>query len=138
MSRSERLAQAALSLVGTRYRLHGRDPVTGLDCVGLLAASLDCIGSKALLPNGYTLRSRRLAGLAEIADRAGLYEVDDGIAAGHVLLLRCSPVQHHLVIATSDACCVHAHAGLRRVVRTPIPAEWPVAGHWQLAPNPEE
>ena len=34
------LAAAAESLVGTRFRLHGRDPDTGLDCVGLLAASL--------------------------------------------------------------------------------------------------
>ena len=57
------LAAAAESLVGTRFRLHGRDPDTGLDCVGLLAASLAAIGRAAPLPNGYRLRARSLPGL---------------------------------------------------------------------------
>lgn len=34
------LAEAALSLVGTRFRLHGRVAETGLDCVGLVAAAM--------------------------------------------------------------------------------------------------
>ncbi len=34
------LAAAALNLIGTPFRLHGRDPATGLDCVGLVAEAM--------------------------------------------------------------------------------------------------
>ena len=40
----EALAEAAVAFAGTRFRLHGRDPETGLDCIGLLAAALTRIG----------------------------------------------------------------------------------------------
>ncbi len=36
----EAFAEAAESLVGIRFRLFGRDPAYGLDCVGLVAAAL--------------------------------------------------------------------------------------------------
>ena len=31
---AQALAEAAAALVGSRFRLHGRDPATGLDCIG--------------------------------------------------------------------------------------------------------
>ena len=37
---SAKLAAAALTLVGSPWRLHGRNPATGLDCIGLLGAAL--------------------------------------------------------------------------------------------------
>jgi hypothetical protein len=58
------LAQAAEGLVGTRFRLHGRHREHGLDCLGVLAASLREIGLPGDFPTDYawrnTMRSGRL------------------------------------------------------------------------------
>jgi cell wall-associated NlpC family hydrolase len=126
------LAAAAEALVGARFRLHGRDPATGLDCVGVLAAALAAIGRGAALPTGYALRSRRVAGLPEAAARCGLGAAQAPIRAGDVLLLRIGPCQHHLAIAARGGGFVHAHAGLRRVVRAPAPLAGRVLHHWRL------
>lgn len=131
------LAVAAEQLVGTRFRLHGRDPGTGLDCVGVLAASLAAIGHAAPLPRGYALRSRYVSGLEHIARDCQLSLVDDdAVHPGDVLLARTGPCQFHLLVAARGGGFVHAHAGRRRVVLMPGPIAWPVAGHWRLAgPN---
>ena len=52
---------------------------------------------------------------------------------GLVLLFEPGPAQLHLGIAGIDGELVHAHAGLRRVVRTPFPLPWPVVRQWRLA-----
>jgi hypothetical protein len=128
----EALAAAAHTLEGTRFRLNGRDPATGLDCLGVLACALAAIGRKAELPVGYGLRCRGDMGAARIAETAGLVPADGLIAPGDVLLVRCSPVQLHLLVALTSARFVHAHAGLRRVVIGAREAAWPLAGHWRL------
>lgn len=128
----ERLAAAAHALVGTRFRLNGRDPATGLDCLGVLACALAAIGHDAELPNGYELRSRGDRGAARIAGAAGLTPAVDPVTPGDVLLVRCSPVQLHLLVARDAKRFVHAHAGLRRVVLGPRDPAWVDAGHWRL------
>lgn len=126
------LAIAAETLVGAPFRLHGRDPATGLDCVGVLAAALYSIGRPARLPNGYTLRNRALADTSPVAELCGLCSASGEIEAGDVLICRVGPCQFHIAIAASDGGFVHAHAGLRRVVVTPAPVPWPVIQHWRL------
>ncbi|WP_404482690.1 hypothetical protein [Novosphingobium sp. BL-52-GroH] len=130
------LAQAALALVGTRFRLHGRDPLSGLDCIGVLAAALAALGQRARLPNGYALRTLGLPDLSGIAAGLGMETAGGPIASGDVLMLRPSPCQLHLAIVASPRSVVHAHAGLRKVVLGPLPAHWPVAAHWRLQPHP--
>ena len=126
------LATAARALVGTRFVLNGRDPATGLDCLGVLDRALDAIGQAADLPRGYSLRCRGDMGAAHIALAAGLRTAAGTIAEGDVLLVRCSPVQLHLIIALDTMRVVHAHAGLRRVVISRLAPAWEVAGHWHL------
>lgn len=126
--RGAELANAALALVGTPFRLHGRDPRCGLDCVGVLAAALD-----APLPNGYPLRARRVPDLSGLLAKLGLADTAGPIESGDVLMLRPGPCQFHLVIAVPGDRVVHAHAGLRKVVRGPLPGDWPIARHWRLA-----
>lgn len=128
------LALAARALVGTPFRLHGRDPGTGLDCVGVLEAASRACGLTARLPGRYALRSRRRPQTAAIAMRLGLEETGRPIEPGDVIMLRPGPCQHHFGIATAPGCFIHAHAGLRRVVEGPIPCAWPRIGHWR--PNP--
>ena len=126
------LAAAAERFVGTPFRLHGRDPARGLDCVGLLAASLAEAGRPVFAPVGYRLRQVAVERFLGAAVRCGLAGTAAPIEPGDVLLARPGPAQHHLVVAVAGG-FVHAHAGLGRVVLTPPPLEWPVEHHWRLA-----
>lgn len=127
------LAAAAERLVGTRFELHGRDPATGLDCVGLVAVALAEIGRPAFAPFGYRLRQTEVDRFLASATRSGLAEATGPVEPGDVLLSRPGPAQHHLVIAAAGGAIVHAHAGLGRIVLTPPPLRWPIDRHWRLA-----
>ncbi|MEK9209909.1 peptidoglycan endopeptidase [Sphingomonas sp. 2378] len=113
---------AARALVGVRFRLHGRDPVHGLDCVGLVAAAT---GRDA--PTGYGWRSGDAGPVSALLD-AQFPRGED--APGAVMLLRAGPGQLHLAIRVSDG-IVHADAGLRRVAWRPGAPPWPVLGYWK-------
>ena len=126
------LADAAESYVGAPFRLHGRDPATGLDCVGVLSASLTSYGRTVHLPESYALRMRTLPDLAQFAAGNGFAPASGMTVPGDVLLVRIGPCQLHLLVATNTGQFVHAHAGLRRVIRGALPAEWPVIAHWRL------
>lgn len=126
------LAEAALGLVGTPFRLHGRDPATGLDCVGLVAEALRRAGARPVVPEGYRLRTLSVGRWLDFAAPSGLEPVDEG---GDVLLLRVHPVQPHLAVALPGG-LVHAHAGFGRVTFLPGPPPWPVERRWRFR-NPE-
>lgn len=127
------LARAAESHVGAPFRLRGRDPATGLDCLGLVLAALAEIGRPVRMPLHYAPRNLDLKRFEALPGAAGLAEVRaQQVEPGDVLLLETGPGQFHLAIADSEGAIVHAHAGLRRVVRTPPPAPWPIARRWRL------
>ncbi|HEX9807079.1 MAG TPA: peptidoglycan endopeptidase [Alteraurantiacibacter sp.] len=132
------LARAALELAGTRFLLRGRDPATGLDCVGLVACALEAAGRRAALPHDYAIRNRSVAHLLHFARDAGFGEAAGAIAAGDLLLVRTAPAQYHLLIAAPPNGFVHAHAGLRRVAITPGPLPWPIERRWRLTDSSEE
>lgn len=147
--RGQALADAATGLVGTPFRLGGRDPRIGLDCLGLLHASLVRIGHVPFDATGYRLRNVSIAGWLPLAQRNGFAEAEGIPMAGDVLLCRPGPGQHHIVIWQGAAGLdraplitqrvarfIHAHAGLRRIVAAPAPLPWPLAAHWRL-PNQE-
>jgi cell wall-associated NlpC family hydrolase len=124
MSAGERAVAAARAAVGVRFRLHGRDPATGLDCVGLAALALRVDA----VPSGYALRRGDLAHIGRAIEVAGLVPVAEA-RPGDLLLLRAGPGQLHFAIQTEDG-MIHADARLRRVVeRREIP--WPVLGRWR-------
>lgn len=127
------LAAAACALAGTTFRLHGRTEATGLDCVGVLAAALARLGRPAPLPTGYPLRHRNTPDLSALVKSLGLMPVDGAISRGDVLMLRPAPCQLHLAIAAAPDTMVHAHAGLGKVVIGPLPAGWPLIGHWRFS-----
>jgi cell wall-associated NlpC family hydrolase len=125
------LASAAEALVGTRFRLHGRDPATGLDCLGVLAAALAAIGRDADLPQGYTLKLRALPALDRFVQGCGLATAAGPILPGDVVLARVSPIQFHLAVAGHAGRIVHAHVGLGRVIAVAGPLPWPLVHHWR-------
>lgn len=131
MSRRLALAEAAEHLVGTAFRFRGRDPASGLDCVGLVAAALERIGAPAPPIASYAFRQRDFAAQLAGAAAAGFDEVGGTPQAGDVLLLRPGPAQVHLAIVGAGG-LIHAHTGLGRIVLTPPPLPWPIERHWRL------
>lgn len=126
------LARAAESLAGTRFRLHGRDRATGLDCVGLVAAALAIIGRNPPVPLDYGLRNGSIDAALAYVPGAGFASCPGETLPGDLLLVSPGPAQHHLMVALDGARFVHAHAGLRRVVVTPGPLQWPQLRQWRL------
>ena len=126
----EHVAAAARALVGARFRLHGRDPATGLDCVGLVAAALTAAGWRGRVPTGYALRGGDDDRVAALLD-AGLARVDGPMGSGDIVLTRPGAAQLHLLVLTGRG-FVHADASLRRVVERPGTPPWPVAGAWRI------
>lgn len=121
--------ERARALVGTRFRPHGRDPASGLDCVGLAGLVMGVEG----LPTGYALRGGTVESVAARIDRTGLVRCDP--IPGVLALVESGPDQFHLVILTDDG-IVHADAGRRRVVERRGPVPWPVLGWWQPPASP--
>jgi len=128
-------AAAAEALVGARFRLRGRDPATGLDCVGLIEAALAATGTEVSLPIGYALKMRRVEGLPGLAKDLGYAEAAGAPQPGDVLLFQIAPAQFHFAIRTAEG-FVHAHAGLGRVVLSPRLPDWLVVGHWRPTDEP--
>ncbi len=127
------LAGAAEKFIGATFRLNGRDPVTGLDCLGLVILSLAEIGRPVRLPLRYGMRNAGLARYLRLPEAHGFVAIDGTEAEpGDVLVFEPGPGQLHLAIVATQGGIIHAHAGLRRVVRTPFPLPSPIIGHWRL------
>jgi cell wall-associated NlpC family hydrolase len=84
---SARVVAAARAAVGARFRLHGRDPATGLDCVGLAAWALRAGGFAGKVPDGYALRGGDAGRIAALIEAKGLVR-QAAARAGDVLLCR--------------------------------------------------
>lgn len=112
--------------LGTPFKLHGRDPVDGVDCVGLVALIYGQIDG---VPTGYAMRNaqglRWALDLDEHLERRG----DEQVEPGDVLLMQAGPAQYHVGVWTGDG-LIHADARLRRVVETPGAVPWPILGVW--------
>jgi len=127
----ERVAQAAAGLVGARFRLHGRNPATGLDCIGLAAVALARAGLRAVAPHGYALRNSSIERALGALAGCDLAPAAPPAHAGDIVLVAPGPAQHHLLVATGAGRFVHAHAGLRRVVVLSGPLPWPILRLWR-------
>jgi len=131
------LAAAAEALVGVPFRLGGRDPAGGLDCLGLFAVAMERIGRVAVVPAGYSLKVRRLDQWLPDPALSGLAEAAAPFMPGDVILLQPAGAQFHLAIAGPGGGWIHAHAGLRRVVSEPAMPRGELVRHWRLQPQAE-
>lgn len=132
MRRGRELGAAAANFIGVPFRLFGRDPEQGLDCIGLLVLSLQKVGCTPIEPVGYRLRNSDLGPWVGCAEGSGLVPVSGTINPGDVLLTSPGPGQYHLLIAQEAHWAIHAHAGLRRVVNQPLPDDLLLTRHWRL------
>lgn len=131
------LARAAERLVGCRFRLHGRDPATGLDCLGLAGAALAGLGRRVDLPTGYALRTGTWPAMARLAAAHGLVPATGADRPGDLWLTRPGPGQLHLaLLGTVPDHLIEAHAGLGRVVVSPRLAGCHPLARWRLPAEP--
>jgi lipoprotein Spr len=91
--------ERARGLIGVPFRLHGRDPATGLDCVGVVALAV----GGAVVPTGY--RMRQGSADAIVAGLDGALVRVDVARAGDVLLFEAGAAQFHLGVMTEGALC---------------------------------
>jgi cell wall-associated NlpC family hydrolase len=126
----DRFAAAAAALLGAPFRLGGRDPEIGVDCVGLVACAL---GTPVSAPVGYALRNTCIARHLAFAESAGLVPATGPLARGDVILAVPGPAQHHVLVMLGPNRFVHAHVGLRRVALHHGPLPWPALARWRLA-----
>jgi hypothetical protein len=122
-------ADRARALIGTRFRLHGRNPATGLDCVGLIICVYPAITRP---PEGYALRGGTAEGFAAMFRANGMIERRGTPHTGDVLLFRPSAAQFHLGVWSGKS-LIHADGVLRRVVETPGLPPWPLVSGWHFS-----
>ena len=127
------IVDAARGAVGARFRLHGRDPAFGLDCVGLAALAYRAGGFSGEIPGGYALRGGDPVAVAAMIDASGLARTPEE-RPGDLVLCASGPGQLHLAIQSDDG-VIHADAALRRVVERPGPVPWPVIARWRMPDN---
>lgn len=131
-SAGETLANAALNLVGTPFRLGGRDPRTGLDCLGLVVASLEACGHRIGPLPAYSLRQTDIGPMLALVTSCGLRQAMGAGLPGDILLLHPGPGQHHLAVRATSSTMVHSHAGLRRTVVSPFEPHQNLVGSWRF------
>ena len=128
-----RIAAEAERLVGIPFRLHGREPATGLDCIGLVAHCLSVAhgGRTIATPTGYRLKNSGVAAFLKFAQSAGLRCATGRWELGDILHVQPGPAQDHLLIVSRSNILIHAHAALKCMVRTPASLGQPIAHHWR-------
>ena len=127
------MAETAISLCGSAFRLHGRDAKEGLDCIGLADQCLRAADAGCRTPNGYSIRGGSVQTIADFMAGIGFerFSPASGLQEGDIILVRPSPVQWHFMIRADDG-FVHAHAGLGKVVFCPGEPPWPIVSIFRL------
>ncbi|MEY4270698.1 MAG: hypothetical protein RLZZ58_1914 [Pseudomonadota bacterium] len=126
-----RIFAAAQALVGTRFRLHGRDPATGVDCIGLALCAHAGAGVVLAAPDDYPLRGWPRARVENWILRAGLVRADGALRPGDVPVIDAGFGQWHFGIA-GPGMLVHADARRRRVIQAPWHGD-DMFGCWRAA-----
>lgn len=121
---------AARGVIGARFRVQGRDPAFGLDCVGVVAVSLRGAGYAGAIPGDYALRGGSVTEIVARFDAAGLERGTTPMPGG-IALFDAGCAQWHLAVIVPGG-IVHADAMLRRVVERPGPPPWTLIGCWHL------
>lgn len=120
-SASLHIVERARSLVGVKFRPQGRDPATGLDCVGVLLWTFGI--APELVRRNYRIRGAHRSEIEETI-RRWFAPVDRGqLRPGEVALFTIGASQSHLAI-TCGGTLIHADARLRKVVEAPMRAAW--------------
>lgn len=131
---SAAIVAAARSCVGTRFRVQGRMPGVGLDCIGVALVAAAAVGIRCVTPR-YAIGGDGEAALDVALAALGCMAIELP-EAGDLVVVAPAPNRRHLGIATSLG-MIHAHAGLRRVVEAPVDPCWARVGTWRFPTHQE-
>jgi len=119
----QKIFLTARDCVGSPFRHQGRDPASGLDCVGLIVFVVRTLNPGAFDYKGY----KRIPGREAISRYAGmagfLKKPMARMAAGDVVILRFGRYLEHAAIL-SDRGIIHACEKYGRVVEHGLDPEW--------------
>ena len=121
MTGTEALARAR-AVIEVPFRLHGRAPDRGFDCVGLVAYAW-----RVDVPTGYAMRGTPRDRIERVLADLGFESAD--ALPGAVALIAAGPGQLHLGVATGTG-VIHADAAARCVVERAAPLPWPILAAW--------
>ena len=127
------VVERARGLIGTRFRAQGRDPDSGVDCLGLAIVAFDLDGHT--IRRDYRLSGEHRRELTNGLERLFRRVAKPPIRAGDLMLMRIAERHYHLAIRT-DAGFVHADAR-RGVVETPGTPSWPVIASYRRRVRPQ-
>ena len=136
-TKGEQIAAAAEAMVGTPFRHQGRNPRSGVDCVGVVLCSVwsaglditDCIGYGPL-PKSDVL-------LEELGKRARRVHRDDA-QPGDVLIFQYkADLPIHFAVLVGSEHMVHAHSSTGKVVKHRLTNAWAARLHsiWRAEGN---
>lgn len=126
----EQAWSCARTMLGVRFRLQGRSPENGLDCVGLVIAAYSGAGIPLRAIDDYALRGFPKEQALAAMDSAGFERVDDRVRAGDVALFALPARQLHFALLAPDQ-LIHADAALRRVAAAPLTRLPPAMARWR-------
>lgn len=105
----------ARALIGTPFKLQGRDPAIGIDCVGLVILAGDIIAAPR--PD-YRRRGDHLVPFLSRSARWFRRVAPRQSRAGDVVIIECGQRSWHVGILDGEA-LIHADPNVGRVVRRP-------------------
>lgn len=123
-TKGEQIAAAAEAMVGTPFRHQGRNPRSGVDCVGVVLCSVWSAGCE--LPDcfGYGPLPKADMLLAELGKRARRVHRDDA-QPGDVLVFAYKPeLPMHFAVLVGAEHIVHAHGSTGRVIKHRLTNAW--------------
>jgi hypothetical protein len=126
-----RIEHGARALVGRPFRPQGRG-AAGLDCVGVVIEAAGAAGIRVAVRRDLPLRGLRYEDAELLLREAGCVVLPVRASRAGDLLVRVPATrQVHLAVRTHGG-IVEAHAGLRRVVERPLPANEVWQACWRL------
>lgn len=140
-NREKRLAIArrAEDAIGVRFRLHGRSLCNGLDCVGLIAHAIKPLIADREIPRHYSLRFDDMSAPIAFFESLDFERIeykqarsDADFEIGDIVLIAPAATQLHFIIIT-DGAYIHAHSGLRKIVKVNHPILSPIKSVWRYA-----
>lgn len=130
---ADAFAAAAEECEGVAFKLHGRDPQFGLDCLGLVLHALARSGHILPMIRPYRLRNTDYSSVRLIAGQLGWNICDGKVQRGDLIWTTPGPAQLHFAIASGAETFVHAHAGLGKVVVSHGVLPWPTRYNFRLS-----
>jgi cell wall-associated NlpC family hydrolase len=126
IKRKDQFLAAAHNCVGARFRLQGRDPAYGLDCVGLISYCAKLAGLPVADRLDYDVTTDPTILSAHLIQSGFRKKTEGMLEPGDVVLLSFFGTPNHAAISSTSG-IIHADMRLRKVVHHRLAPSWRTA-----------